>query len=667
MEFKSVCPYDCPDACGLIVESDEKEVFRVRGNKEHSFTRGTLCPKMVHYEDTVHSPKRLTKPLRRTGKKGSGEFEEISWEEAIETITNHWKHTIDQYGGKSLLTYSYAGTMGKIQTAAYDPLFASLGATRSDRGICSPAKRYGYGAVMGQSYGTRPQEAAESDLIILWGIDAVCTNIHFQHDVKAAQMKGAKVWIIDTHKTPTFNWADESIIVRPGTDGALALGIAHFLHREGRVDYSFIERHVQGYDEWAEKVLPAYTLDKVEEITGVDEDTLMNLALDYSQAKAPFIRLGSGLTRYGNGAMTTRAISTLPAMVGAYKHMGGGFLSSVSGSSFLSAPMLDWHLYTDEKVRMNPMIKLGKALTEMKHPKIKCLFVYASNPAITAPDQNVVRKGLAREDLFTVVHERFMTDTAKYADIVLPATTSLEHDDIYNSYGHYNVGCGYQIIEPVGESKSNWKVACLLAKAMGLTHPIFDKSERDLIYEIVEQSSAFTGIEKLRILAGEPVEVRLPRNYKMQFKTPSGKIEIYNPLEEEPYPIYQESHGDQAEFFLINAPDARILDSSFCERDLRGQETMVAWMNRQEATERNIEEGRWVALYNERGSVEIPVRLSHDIPKGTIVTNGVWWQEYSSDDKVGINALTSSRPTDKGNGSTFYDVKVNVKLLKQKA
>ena len=433
-EYKSVCPYDCPDACGLIVSVDNNRVVSVRGNRDHAFTRGTLCPKMAHYERVVHSPLRLQYPMKRVGKKGIGEdqYVRISWDEALDIIVNNFKDTISTYGSESILRYSYAGTMGVIQSPAADYFFRRIGATDQDRGICSPAKQAGFRSVYGDTLAIKPQEAQHSDLIVLWGINATATDVHILHDVNVAKRNGARVWIIDTHKTYTFNQAHEHIYVKPGSDVALALGMLHIIHRDGLADIDFIKKHVQGYDELVNDVLIDFTPEKASELCGVSVERMTEFAHAYAKAKAPFIRLGSGLSRYGNGAMSCRAINALPAVVGAWQYLGGGLLSSASGSKFVGKEVMQQAHVAAPAKRLMPMIKLGEMLTNPSGTAVHSLYVFSSNPAITAPDQNVVRKGLMRDDLFTVVHERFFTDTCKYADIVLPATTSVEHDDIYN-------------------------------------------------------------------------------------------------------------------------------------------------------------------------------------------------------------------------------------------
>ena len=333
-------------------------------------------------------------------------------------------------------------------------------------------------------------------------------------------------------------------------------------------------------------------------------------------------------------------------------------MSSASGSQFVGGKRVSWERFQVKETRLNPMIHLGPMLTEADKPPIKALYVYSSNPAVTSPDQTVVRKGLAREDLFTVVHERFMTDTAKYADIVLPATTSVEHNDIYNSYGHYTIGCGYQAIPPVGESRSNWDTICSIARTMGIDDPVFAMSELEMIEDIVRHAPISREVQD-RILAGELVEMDLSSTYKLEYGTPSGKIELYNPLECEPYPVYCEAHGDTAEFFLINGADPRILDSSFCEIQ-EDTPKMVARMHPDDAQRKGVWHSEFVRLYNERGSLRIALVIDDAVPKGTIVSSGVWWQSQSHDSEYTMNVLTASRSTDYGWGSTFYDVKVHV-------
>lgn len=676
-KYKSVCPYDCPDACGLILTVDDNKVIKVHGNREHAFTRGTLCPKMARYERVIHSSKRLTTPLRRIGKKGIGpdQFTPISWDEALERIVENFNHTINTYGSESILRYSYAGTMGAVNSPAADYFFRCIGATSQDRGICSPAKQAAFKSVYGDTVAIKPQEAQHSDLIILWSLNAMATDVHILHDVNVAKRNGAFVWIIDTHKTYTYDQGTHHVYVKPGSDGALALGMMHIIHRDGLEDTTFIQEYVQGYDELVRDVLPTFTPEYVSSICGVPVEILEELAHAYAKAKAPFIRLGSGVSRYGNGAMSCRCINALPAVVGAWQHLGGGLLSSSSSSQYFNKSFMQQPNTPTPSKRMMPMILLGDLLTNPKAllehgledtsggVPVHSLYIFSSNPAITAPNQNLVRQGLMRDDLFTVVHERFFTDTCAYADIILPATSSAESDDIFNSYGHYTIAASYQAISPVGESKSNWKVISELAQRMGLDDPFFAMTERELIEHMVRNSSKLSQDEQDAILRGDLVEVALPDNYKMDFKTPSGKIEILNPRESIPLITYTEPYGDDEPFWLIIGNDIRILDSSFCELEFDDSELMKLRMHPDDAALYNINNSDAVEIYNNRGAVRIKVYLDDTVQRGTLVTLGVWWQSQSSDAKVGINAVTASRPTDEAWGSTFYDVQVNIRKV----
>lgn len=676
-EYKSVCPYDCPDACGLILTVDDNKVTKVRGNKEHAFTRGTLCPKMAHYERVIHSPKRLMTPLRRIGKKGIGpdQFTPISWDEALERIVENFNHTINTYGSESILRYSYAGTMGAVNSPAADYFFRCIGATSQDRGICSPAKQAAFKSVYGDTVAIKPQEAQHSDLIILWSLNATATDVHILHDVNVAKRNGAFVWVIDTHKTYTYNQGTHHVYVKPSSDGALALGMMHIIHRDGLEDTAFIQEYVQGYDELIRDVLPKFTPEYVSSICGVPVEIIEELAHAYAKAKAPFIRLGSGVSRYGNGAMSCRCINALPAVVGAWQHLGGGLLSSSSSSQYFNKSFMQQPNTPTPSKRMMPMILLGDLLTNPKAllehgledtsggVPVHSLYIFSSNPAITAPNQNLVRQGLMRNDLFTVVHERFFTDTCAYADIILPATSSAESDDIFNSYGHYTIAASYQAIPPVGESKSNWQVISELAQRMGLDDSFFAMTERELIEHMVRNSSKLSQDEQDAILRGDLVEVALPDNYKMDFKTPSGKIEILNLRESIPLITYTEPYGDDEPFWLIIGNDIRILDSSFCELEFDDSELMKLRMHPDDAALYNINNSDAVEIYNNRGAVRIKVYLDDTVQRGTLVTLGVWWQSQSSDAKVGINAVTASRPTDEAWGSTFYDVQVNIRKV----
>lgn len=660
--YKSICPYDCPDACSLLVYIENGRVIRLAGNPEHSFTRGTLCPKMAHYERTVYHDRRLTTPLQRVGRKGAGEFRPISWDEAVEKIRLRWVELIRKYGAESILPYSYAGTMGILQYNAFHGFFYAMGASELDRTICAPAKAYGWQSVMGKTFSTAPQEAQKSDFILLWGISMLATNIHFLHDLRIARDRGAKIWCIDTYATKTAQLSDRLICVRPGTDGALALGMLHIIARDALADEAFIRRYVLGWEELREKVLPKYVPDTVSRITGVAEEDILELAHAYAKSRAPFIRLGSGLSRYTNGAMTSRIIVCLPAIVGAWSKEGGGLLTSSAGSMAVDKECIVHSDFRQSGKRCINMCKIGQALLETKEPPIKSLFVYSSNPACTAPDQNRVIQGLQREDLFTVVHERFMTDTARFADIILPATTSLEHNDLYYSYGQYTLGLGKAVILPVGRAKSNWETARLLAKAMNMPQEFFKKTEDELVESLIESTVRWVlPVDRKQLREAGFIDLPLPPHYKMHFGTESGCIEIKNEKEQFVLPDYFPAHGDAAEFFLINAPDPRVLDSSFNEREeLTRMGTMKLMMHPEDANRLRLSEQQRVLGWNERGGAEFTLHISSRVCPGCVVTEGLWWFEHVPGSRS-VNALTASRLTDQAAGSTFYDVKINVR------
>jgi anaerobic selenocysteine-containing dehydrogenase len=664
---RSVCPYDCPDTCGLLVEVKDGKAVKVSGDPEHPFTRGTLCVKMNHYEETVHSPLRLTHPMLRAGIKGSGEFRSVSWEEAIDRIAEGWQKTIDQYGSEAILPYSYAGTMGLIQRNAGHPFFYRLGASRLDRTICSPAKEAGWKVVMGETAAPHPDEVSESDLVILWGINARATNIHFLHGVNRAKQKGATIWLMDTYRTVTSTMADQTYIVRPGSDGSLALGLMHLLVRQNLIDNDFVTAHVQGFEELKEKILPDFPPEKVSLLTGLSSETIEAMAYAYGRAKSPFIRLGSGLSRYGNGAMAIRTIVCLPALVGAYGKKGGGcFAGTGTAGAFAMKEVLREDFMT-KKTRIINMNRLGWALNELSDPPIQSVYIYHSNPASVAPDQNRVLRGLEREDLFTVVHERFMTDTARYADIVLPSTSSLEHGDLYRSYGTYCIQRAKAAIPPAGESKSNWEVFRLLAKRMGFEEPFFHQTADDLIDHLLSiPSPVREGIDQEAFSAGKAVEIPLPANARARFKTPSGKIEILNPKEPHPLPCYLSPYEGDFPFRLMTAPSLYCLNSSFREReDLRNKEkAMFLQMNPADAGVKGMKEGDSVIAFNQLGEVPFILHVTPKIPSRVVVAEGIWWLNHCPGPRS-VNALTSQRLTDQGGGSTFYDNTVDVRIEKR--
>ncbi|MFL5301060.1 MAG: molybdopterin oxidoreductase family protein [Anaeromyxobacteraceae bacterium] len=663
---RSVCPYDCPDTCGLLVDVEDGRAVAVRGDPEHPWSRGSLCPKMTRYQATVHATSRLTTPLLRDGAKGEGAFRPASWDEAIALIARRLGSVIAAHGAEAILPYSYAGTMGLVQRNAGHAFFHALGASRLDRTICSPAKDAGWKAVMGDTVAVDPEEAAESDLVVLWGIDALATNIHFVARAKAARARGGRLLLVDTYASPTASIADQVILVRPGSDGALALGVMHVLHRDGVVDRAFVEAHVQGHEELFRDVLPGWTPERTAEATGLSSADVVEFARALGQARAPFLRIGSGLSRYANGSMTIRCIVAVGALLGAFAKRGGGVLTSTSSGQAFDGALVSREDLQPHPTRLVNMNRLGHALTELSSPRVMALYVYHSNPAAVAPDQNAVLRGLRREDLFTVVHERFLTDTARFADVVLPATSSLEHSDLYRAYGQYVMQRARAAIPAVGEAKANWDVFALLARAMGIDDPFFRLSADDLVDRLLAKPAPMREeVDRAALDAGRPVQLTVVPGAKARFRTPSGKIEILNPGLPEPMLRFHPTHvGAQGSALrLMTAPSLHGLNSSFLQEreDLQARAgPMALLVAPADAAARGLTDGDDVVAWNELGEVRFRLSVSDRVPPGVAVAPGVRRMADAAGGAT-VNALTSQRLTDQGAGSTFYDNAVEVR------
>jgi anaerobic selenocysteine-containing dehydrogenase len=662
MLARSVCPFDCPDACGLVIEVEGGRAVRVRGDPEHPYNQGTLCPKMNEYDRSVHSPDRLRHPLVRTGRKGAGSFRRASWDEAIALVARRFREIVAEHGREAILPYSYAGSMGLVQRNAGMAFFHRLGATRLERTICTPAQDAGWKAIMGTTPGPSPDVALDSDLVVLWGINAVATNIHFVQRVKEARRRGAQVLLLETYANDTARVADRTVLVRPGTDGALALGFMHVLARERLADEAFLAAETEGWPELRERVLAEYAPAAVSAVTGVPPATIEELARLLGRARAPFLRMGGGPSRHANGAMTVRTVAALAAVLGAYHRKGGGcFTSTHTSQAFDLSP------YTREDLLPGPtrtvnMNRLGRALVELDDPPVRGMYVWCSNPASVAPDQNMVLRGLAREDLFLVVHERFMTDTARHADVVLPATTSLEHADLYRSYGQRTVQRVRPAIPPLAEARPNWEVFRLLAAAMGFEEPLFEKSTDEVIDLLLAQPSPWRDEGfAARLAGGKAVELVPPRG---RWGTPSGRIMLVNPEEPERVPRYLPTYADAGgpPLRLVTAPALYTLNSTFHERpELREKNGgMTLQLAPADARARGIVDGQHVVAWNELGEVGFVARVTDRVPAGVVVAEGVWWLAQTPSGR-NVNALTSQRLTDRGAGSTFYDNRVDVR------
>jgi anaerobic selenocysteine-containing dehydrogenase len=660
---RSTCPFDCPDACGLVVETDGRSVRSVRGDPEHDYTRGTLCPKVNGFERTVHAPGRLLHPLIRTGAKGQGAFRRASWDEAATLITDRWQALIAAHGRECILPYTYAGTMGLIQRNAQEPLMHRLGASLLDRTICTSAQNAGWEQVMGHTPGSDPEDAVHSDLLFLWGINALATNIHFLTQVKAVRRNGGRVFLIDTHRQASAAYADRVFLVRPGSDGALALGMLHLLVRENRVDRDFLAREAVGWDELERQILPEHPPERTAALTGLSVEDVVFLAREFGTARAPFIRLGGAPSRYGNGGLNTRATICLPTAVGAWAKKGGGLLSSTnSGQAFDLRSFVRPDLLPG-RTRIVNMNRLGHALNELDGPRVMSLFVASSNPAAVAPDQNAVLRGLSREDLFTVVHERFMTDTALYADVVLPAPTMLETADLYRAYGHFYAQRVRPVIPPLGESRSNWETIRTLARAMGLTDDVFQLSADEHIELILSRPTSWLqGVDLDALNAGHAVRLNVPRG---KWLTPSGKIEIKNERLPEPVPRHRPTHadldGEALPLRLQTAPALYRLNSSFTERaelsKKLGAQTLR--LSPADATARRLTNGQRVTGFNAQGEVSFVLEVTDAVPPGIAVAEGV--HSIQQGNARNVNGLTSQRLADTGGGSTFYDNRIDVR------
>ena len=677
----SVCPHDCPSQCALQVTVESGRITDVVGDPAHPFTRGVICGKVHDYAERVYGDTRVRTPLRRVGAKGEGRFEPVGWDEALDEIAHRWRRIIAQWGPEALLPFSYGGTLGIVQVSAGHPLFHALGASRLERTICIATAYAGWRATLGVVSGSDALQMAESDLVVLWGINASHTHINAMTLVKRARRRGAFVVCIDPYRTDTARQADQHLMPRPGTDGALALGMMHVLIGEGRVDAAYIQRATFGFTALAHHV-KQYDPERVARITGVPAADVVDLARRYGATRAAFIRVGIGLSRHDNGGMTCRTIACLPALTGAYAHPNGGALLSSGGAFGLRSAVVERpDLMPDPAPRSINMVRLGRALTDPDlRPPVKALYVYNANPATVVPNQELVLEGLRREDLFTVVHEQHLTDTTDYADLVLPATTSMEHTDCYKSYGHLYLQLARPVIPPEGEARSNWRVMQDLARAMGLRDPHFAKSEDDLIREILASGDASVAGITLERLEGEhSVRLQVGRPY-LPFAdgapTPSGKVEFlsetlareglpalptYVPLVEGPeHTVLLERYPLQC----IVPPNRFFLNSSFSqsERMRRRQRGPAVLLHPADAAARAIRGGDAVVVRSARGQARFTAEVTEDTRPGVAVVEGIWWSKHQAGGR-GVNALTDDRITDMGGGPALHSNLVQVERL----
>ncbi|WP_159885047.1 molybdopterin-containing oxidoreductase family protein [Paenibacillus puerhi] len=665
----AVCSLDCPDQCGLLIHKEEGKIIKIEGDPDHPVTQGAICHKVRHLAERIYDPKRLRYPLKRVGPKGEGRFERISWEEALETISSRWKALIGLHGGESILPYSFYGNMGRIGTEGLDRrFFYRLGASRLQYSICQAAGSEGYNYTMGANLGTDPEDTIHAELIVMWGINAVSTNMHQVMLAEQARKRGAKVVVIDVHRNQTGRWADWFIPILPGTDAALALGLMHVLFAEEMVHEEFLRTYTVGHEELREHV-KSYDPLKVSGITGVPVEDIYRLARMYGQTPASFLRIGNGIQHHDNGGMCVRTISCLPALTGAWLAKGGGAIKGNSGylehnTTALQRP--DLLAAPTRRINMN---LIGSALLELD-PPIRSLYVYNSNPAVVAPHANKVKQGLGREDLFTVVHDLFLTETAAYADIVLPATSSLENKDFFKSYWHHYVHLQEPVIEPYGESKSNVDVFRLLAEAMGFEDQALRDSDDELIRQSLDHPAnpRLAGITLEKLTENKFMKADVRPLFPGRLPTPSGKIELYSrQMEQKGYPAlptYTPLVSDEElPFWFIPAPNHHFLNSTFAHNDkhVRMERMPRLHMNACDASRLGIVSGELVRVRNERGECELTAAVGEDVLPGVVVSQGLWAGKAGA--KALVNSLTPDRVADMGGGATFFSGKVMVEKL----
>jgi anaerobic selenocysteine-containing dehydrogenase len=684
---KNVCPLDCPDSCSMVVSVRDGVAVDLRGDRDHPFTRGFLCQKMARYLDRVYSPDRLTHPMRRVGPKGPGlgRWERIGWGEALDLVADRFRAIAESPDGpQAILPYSYYGTMGKIQAESLDRrFFHLLGASKLDRTICATAGGVGYEYTMGLGrLGADPMAVPDCRLIINWGSNTANTNSHlWSLMIEARKRQNATIITIDPYKSPTARRSDWHLQPRPGTDAALALGLMHVIWRDGLQDQEYLDRGTVGAGPLRDRVLNEYAPDRVSSITGVPAEEVQALARRYATEQPALIRVNYGLQRHGGGGMAVRTIACLPAIVGAWNHPGGGILLSTSGTYGLNSLALTRPDLSPPGTRSVNMNRLGEALVgDLPGPPVRALYVYNCNPAAVAPDQGKVVRGLLREDLFTVVHELFPTDTVDYADVVLPATSQLEHEDLHTSYGHHFVMHNPRAIAPIGESRCNADVFRGLASRLGLDPELFPDDDT-LMRQALDGGPALEGISVERLKESGSIRLNIPEDYRPfadgVFPTPSGKCELSSDRMEadglDPLPGYippledPQTRPDLASAYpiqLVSPPRPQFLNSTFANsashRKAAGDPTIE--LADEDASSRGLVDGDWAEVFNARGRFVARVALTGSVRPGSAASTGIYWSKHSPGGS-GVNATTSAALTDMGGGATFFDNLVQVRKL----
>jgi len=677
---RAACPHDCPDTCALHVTVAEGRAIKVEGDPDHPTTRGVLCTKVARYLDRTYSEKRVLHPLRRVGAKGEGRFERIDWDEALDTIASRFREIAESSDGpQAILPYSYAGTMGLLQYGSMDRrFFNKLGASLLDRTICATAGKAGYAATIGASIGTDLEQFENARLILIWGSNPVVSNLHLWSRVQEAKRRGARLIAIDPYRSQTAEKCHEHLALMPGTDAALALGIMHVLIAEGLIDRDYIDRYTVGFDALEQRVRD-YPPSRVASLTGLREAQIVALAREYGTIEPAVIRLNYGMQRHAGGGMAIRTVACLPALVGAWRHAAGGALLSSSGTypintAALERPELSWN-----SPRTINMSTIGDALLEADDPPIRALFVYNSNPVAVAPDSGKVVAGFAREDLFCVVHDVFLTDTADYADIVLPATTQLEHLDVHSSYGHLYALANNPAIAPLGEAKPNTEVFRLLAARMGFDEPCFAESDESMAANaFVASHPRMAGIDWTTLKTQGWQRLNVPSPYapfaEGNFPTPSGKCEFYSESLRrqglDPLPTYTPPResvvSDPAlarrfPLAMLSPPARNALNSSFGGLPVFLETEKTPWLDidADDAAARGIGDRDKVRVYNDRGAFVVTARITDRTRPGVVVAPSIWWRKLSPDG-TNANMVTGQALTDMGRAATFYDVLVEV-------
>ncbi len=675
---RAACPHDCPDTCALQVSVQAGRVLRVQGDAEHPTTHGALCTKVSRYAERSYHPERVLQPLKRSGPKGSGRFEPVSWDEALDAIAAKLKGIAARGpdSAQAVLPYSYAGTMGLLQGESMAArFFHKLGASRLDRSICSSAGGEALAATYGAKVGMHVEHYAESKLILIWGSNSIASNLHFWSFAQQAKRDGAKLVCIDPRRTETADKCHEHLALLPGTDGALALGLMHELIRNDWLDHDYLERHVQGWPTLRERALQ-WPAKRAAAVCGLLPQQVQTLARDYGSTQPAAIRLNYGMQRARGGGNAVRLIALLPCLVGAWRHRAGGLLLSSSG---WFAPVRDEFalqrpdLLADRQPRIVNMSTIGDDLLRESStgfgPKIEAVVVYNSNPVAVAPHSRKVVEGFAREDLFTVVLEHFMTDTADMADYVLPATTQLEHLDVHTAYGHTYALINEPAIAPLGQAKPNTQIFRELARHMGFDEPCFADSDETLARAALKPE--WVNFDELR--AKGWVKLALPEAPFAHggFPTASGKALADAPGLGVPdhVPNYEScaSSPELARRYplaMISPPARNFLNSSFVNvmslRDIEGEPLLE--MHAGDAAVRGIGDRALVRVFNDRGSYRCRCRVSGRARPGVVNGLGIWWRKLGLDGR-NVNELTHQQLTDIGRAPSFYDCLVEVEAV----